>query len=296
MINLGHHGGGVAAAVITIALLCSGPGRGGDSVPVPNHAGEISATRDAVIPAQTFRCEALGREVNYSAYVPAGAPPAGGWPLVMLLHGAGRNHRTIPDDATCRALVLKQKFAIVFPDGKLGWYLDSPVEPKSRYQSMLRELLTHARHTLPVSSKPERTGICGWSMGGYGSMRFAETFPDEVSAVATTIALLDFPNPSLPKEQNFPVSALFGKAPDLWPALNCITNVEPLRGKSLLIVCARGAFDAQMNRNFHARLESAGIAHTFKEVEGAHLFPTVQATLPLLFDFLESHLTSPIPG
>ena len=296
MIILGHHGGGVAAVVITIVLLCGGPARGGDSVPVPNHAGEISATGDAVIPAQTFRSDALGREVSYSAFVPAGAPPDGGWPLVILLHGAGRNHRPIPEDATCRALVLKQKFAIVFPDGKLGWYLDSPVEPKSRYQSMLRELLTHARHTLPVSSKPERTGICGWSMGGYGSMRFAETFPDEVSAVATTIALLDFPNPSLPKEQNFPVSALFGKAPDLWPALNCITHVEPLRGKSLLIVCARGAFDAQMNRNFHARLESAGIAHTFKEVEGAHLFPTVQATLPLLFDFLESHLTSPIPG
>jgi S-formylglutathione hydrolase FrmB len=275
------------------ALLFGAPAGGSDGGTPINQAGTTSsATSDAVIPAQTFRCEALGREVNYSAFVPAGAPPDGGWPLVMLLHGAGRNHRTIPDDPTCRVLVLKQKFVIVFADGKLGWYLDSPVEPKSRYQSMLRELLADARHALPVSSKPERTGICGWSMGGYGSMRFAEAFPGEVSAVATTIALLDFPNPSLPREQNFPVSPLFGKAPNSWPAFNCITDVEPLRGKSLLIVGARGAFDAQMNRNFHARLDSAGIAHTFKEVEGAHDFPTVQATLPMLFDFLASHLTS----
>ena len=274
----------IIVALLSAALLLGGLAR----------AEDTAVTGDAVIRAATFRCEALGRDVNYSAFVPEGAAPDGGWPLVMLLHGAGRNHRTIPDDATCRALVLKQKFVIVLADGGLGWYLDSPVEPKSRYQSMLRELLTHARHALPVSSKPERTGICGWSMGGYGSMRFAESYPDEVSAVATTIALLDFPNPSLPKERNYPVSPLFGKDASSWPALNCITDVEPLRGKSLLIVSARGAFDVQMNRNFHARLDSMGITHTFQEVDGAHDFPTVQATLPMLFDFLRKHLASPL--
>ena len=272
---------GVSASAFAIALFFCGLAWAGES-PI----------NDAVIRARTFHCEALGRDVSCSVFVPEGASPDGGWPLVMLLHGAGRNDRTIPDDADCRALVLRQKFAIVFADGGLGWYLDSPVEPKSRYQSMLRELLENARRTLPVSSRPERTGVCGWSMGGYGAMRFAERFPDQVGAVATTIALLDFPNPSLPKEQNFPVSALFGEAPGSWPALSCMTDVEPLRGKALLIVAARGAFDARMNRNFHARLDSAGIAHTFEEVDGGHDFPTVRATLPMLFDFLGERLRS----
>jgi S-formylglutathione hydrolase FrmB len=253
----------------------------------------LPASDTTAIRAQVFQSEALGREVSYSTFVPVGVPPEGGWPLVMLLHGAGRNHRTIADDAVCRAVVLRQKFVIVFADGKLGWYLDSPVDPKSRYQSMLRELIAHARRTLPISPKPERTGICGWSMGGYGAMRFAETFPGEIGAVATSIALLDFPNPQLPKAENYAVSPLFGTDESAWLKSNCMTDVAPLRGKPILFVTGKDAFDAQMNRNFHAKLEAAGIAHTFREVDGAHVFRTVQETLPVLLDFFGEKLASP---
>lgn len=241
-------------------------------------------------PARKFHSAALGRDVDYSAFIPEDKPPSGGWPLVLLLHGAGRNHRTIVDDQQCRAELMKHKMVVVFADGGQSWYLDSPVEPASRYQSMLHELLAHARQELLVSSKPERTGICGWSMGGYGAMRFAQAFPKEVGAVATTIALLDFPNPSLPKEQNYPVSPLFGGDRTAWAKLNCMSDVEPLRGKPLLIITAGDAFDAQMNRNFHARLDAVGIAHEYREVAGAHDFPTVQATLPILLQFLEKNL------
>jgi len=253
----------------------------------------LAASDAAAIHAQVFQCEALGRDVSCSTFVPIGNPPEGGWPLVLLLHGAGRNHRTIAEDAVCRGVVLRQKFVIVFADGKLGWYLDSLADPKSRYQSMLRELLAHARRTQPVSAKPERTGICGWSMGGYGAMRFAETFPGEIGAVATSIALLDFPNPRLPKAQNYTVSPLFGADESAWPQFNCMTDVAPLRGKPILFVTGKDAFDAEMNRNFHARLEAAGIAHTFREVDGTHTFRTVQETLPVLLDFFGEKLASP---
>ena len=241
-------------------------------------------------PARTFRSDALGREVDYSAFIPDGAAPAGGWPLVLLLHGAGRNHRSIVDDERCCTELAKHKMVVVFPDGALGWWLDSPAEPASRYQSMLRELLVHVRQTLPVSSQPERTGICGWSMGGYGAMRFAETFPGDVGAVATIIGLLDFPNVALPKERNFPVSPLFGQAPADWARLNCINHIEPLRGKSLLILSATNAFDATMNHNFHQALDSAGIRHEFREAPGTHDFAAVQAALPAALDYLQEKL------
>jgi pimeloyl-ACP methyl ester carboxylesterase len=186
------------------------PAAGCDNVILQGNQEAAPNALSAEIPAHTFQCQALGRMVEYSAYIPKGTPPAGGWPLVLLLHGDGRNHRTIADDTASRVLVLQQKFAIVFADGQRGWYIDSQADPASRYQSMLRELLDHVRHKLPVSSNVQSTGICGWSMGGYGAMRFAQTFPAEIGAVATSIALLDFPNPHLPKEENYPVSSLFG--------------------------------------------------------------------------------------
>jgi S-formylglutathione hydrolase FrmB len=266
------------------------PTDGCEAVTIRDNVGAEVQQNTASTPARTFHSAALGRDVDYSAYIPADEPPRGGWPLVLLLHGAGRNHRSVVDDERCRDELTKCKLVVVCADGAQGWYLDSPVEPASRYQSMLRELLAIARQTLPVSAKPERTGICGWSMGGYGAMRFAEAFPSEVRAVATTIALLDFPNPRLPREQNFPIAPLFGGERNTWAKYNCMTDVEPLRGKRLLIVTAGNAFDVQMNRNFHARLDAAGIAHEFREVPGAHDFRTVQTTLPILFDFLEKKL------
>ena len=266
------------------------PTVGCENVTIRGNVGAEVQQSTAQFPARKFHSAALGREVDYSVFIPAGEAPAGGWPLVMLLHGAGRNHRTIADDERCRVELVKHKMVVVFADGALGWWLDSPVEPASRYQSMLRELLDVACAELPVSRDAKRTGICGWSMGGYGAVRFAETFPNEVSAVATTIALLDFPNPQLPKEQNFPVSPLFGAEQSKWSQFNCITGVESLRGKPLLIIAAKDSFDAQMNRNFHTRLDAVGITHDFREVAGGHDFPTVLATLPGMLEFLERNL------
>jgi hypothetical protein len=60
----------------------------------------------------------------------------------------------------------------------------------------------------------------------------------------------------------------------------------------VLFITGKAAFDAQMNRNFDAALTAAGIAHTFREVDGAHDFGTVRATLPALFDFLDKQLVS----
>jgi S-formylglutathione hydrolase FrmB len=55
-------------------------------------------------------------------------------------------------------------------------------------------------------------------------------------------------------------------------------------------VSASQAFDAQMNRNFHAKLQSAGVPHTFREIDGGHVFSAVQATVPMLFEFMAAHL------
>ena len=47
-----------------------------------------------------------------------------------------------------------------------------------------------------------------------------------------------------------------------------------------------------MNRNFPARLGAVGIACDFPAVPGAHDFPAVQATLPILLQFLANPIDS----
>ena len=140
-----------------------------------------------------------------------------------------------------------------------------------------------------MSPLPERTGICGWSMGGYGAIRFAEAFPDQIRAVASGIGLLDYPSKDLPVKE-FGVADCFGKDTALWPSFNCMTNAEKLRGIDILVIAAKEAWDYQMNLNFHARLEKLGIKHDYREISGGHTFQSVQESLPQWFEFMNNHL------
>lgn len=251
---------------------------------------EQGSVPDHVIVAKSFRCEALDRAVNYSVYLPEGPVPQGGWPLVLLLHGAGRHHRAIADDPLCRALVLAQPFAIVFPDGG-GFYTDSPVDAKLRHQSAIHELLALMRRELPVCARPEKTGICGWSMGGYGAIRFVESFPKDVRVVASGIGLLDYPNKDWPI-QEFGVDPRFGNDPEQWGHFNCMTHAEALRGHDILIVAATEAWDYPQNERFHRRLLELDIAHEYRRIAGAHTFPSVRACMPAWFDFMTRRWTA----
>jgi S-formylglutathione hydrolase FrmB len=226
---------------------------------------------------------ALGRSVAYSLIVPDGAPPAGGWPLVLLLHGRGRDHRTVAGDPRWAAVLAAQPFATACPHGEDGWYCDSPVDPAARYGSALREVLDHLRATAPVSADPARTGVAGWSMGGYGAVRCAETVP--VGAVASIIGLLDFPT----EASEYPVPAHFGP-PETWSAQNPLTHAGRLRGTHILLLAGRDAWDYPMNRAFHARLDALDIAHDYEELPGGHVWDTVANALPRVLGFMAGAL------
>jgi len=234
-----------------------------------------------MIETRECNCGALAKVWPYSVFIPDEAAPPGGWPVLLVLHGAGRNHRTVIDAPELRADIERRRLVIVFPNGAVSFYL-------AHYQSMLAELLALAGATLPVDRR--RAGICGWSMGGFGAVRFAEDFPEQIVAVGSLIGLLDYPNPALPAEQNYGFPPVVGTDPAHWQAVNCMTNAARLRGRPVGIMTAHGAFDYRMNVNFHERLEALGIAHRYEVMKGAHDWPTVARGLPRLLDFMATVL------
>lgn len=229
----------------------------------------------------------MGRAHRYAVRLPDGAcPSADGWPLLLLLPGRGRDPQVLFDAASpFEQIQWPAGLAIVVPAGEEGWYIDSAVIPVSRYQTMLRELLVLARCTLSLAAAPARTTIAGWSMGGFGAVRFALDCPQDVGVVVSMIGLLDYPNPSLPV---YPVAPVFGAAPENWPAFNCMTDAGRLRGKSILLCAARKDWTYPMSVNFRARLEQLGIACAYREYGGTHSVETVAAMLPDVFQFIEA--------
>lgn len=230
-------------------------------------------------PSRVFHSAAADREVPYSFHLPAGDAPAHGWPLVLLVHGMGRNHRTIADDAEAAALAQTCPFAIVFSDGH-----DYPGPQHAGFKFVLRELLDVARRELPVSPASRQTGICGWSMGGYTALRFAEAFPEEVHAVATGIGVLDPPEPDAAPRDAF-------RADDpLAGAFSPLPHAERLRGHAILIVGGQDDSYRGENQRMVARLETLGIPHRFVELPGGHTFATVRSCLPHWFGFMAETL------
>ncbi len=252
-----------------------------------------------MITEHAWDCAALQRRVPYCLHLPDAAPPPDGWPTLLLLHGRGRHHRSVVDAPDTGPLLAAQPYAVLCPNGGDGWYLDLDgpgAPPAHRYQTMLRELLTLARTRHPLARVPARTAVTGWSMGGYGAVRFAVDHPEAITAVSSIIGLLDFPNPALPAADNYAVPACFGRDPAAWPARNCLVTAERLRGKAFCLVAGRTAFDYRMNANFHARLTALGLAHEYVELDGGHTWATVAAAFPRVFAFTRTVFGAASPG
>lgn len=237
-----------------------------------------------------YNSAALGRSVDFSVVLPAGQPPAVGYAVLMVLHGLGRNHHTLLDNSETLALLKAQHSLIVLPDSRKGWWIDSPVSG-DKYDSMLLEVITEVERRYPVSRSPAEWGVVGWSMGGFGTMHFAEHHPDLVSFAGTVIGLLDFPRTKgLPEGQRFPVDVkVFGADAKEWQKVNPSRHVGSLKGKKLVIVIGEQSFDRTMNENFLRAARNEGLEPEVHRIEGAHVFSTVEHGLQILLPCAEAH-------
>jgi len=228
-----------------------------------------------------FRSRVLGQDKRLVVVLPAKYQAQGpAWPVVYFLHGAGRHCRTLVDNAVTRQALLDAPFVTVHPDGGAGWWIDSPVDSKSRYQSHVTEVIALAEANFNVAGEPAKRGLGGWSMGGYGALLYAEAHPGQFRALATLLPLADFPNPALPKDQNHSIPPVLGRDPALWPSFNPLHAADKLKATAIFHVTGSDAFDRTMNERLHQRLTDLSIPHTFLLKPGRHMWPFVEQTLP----------------
>ncbi|KAA0143113.1 hypothetical protein FYZ48_01715 [Gimesia chilikensis] len=202
---------------------------------------------------------------------------------LVILHGRGRHERSLVDDKLIRQQLLDSGLFVILPDGDDGWYLNSPVRQQDVYETYLQEVLTKMANEYDLPEKKQQWAIAGWSMGGYGCVRFAERHPGRFAAVSSMIGLLDFPRNGLPTGQSYKVPVeRFGADEVEWNKFNPLNQAEKLRGSSLLIITADQAFDRTMNEHFRDRLTALELPHQYVELKGGHTFPVVRAALPLV--------------
>ena len=116
--------------------------------------------------------ELRGRLQPYAVYVPAKPAPAAGYGLTLLLHSLGANYNQFSDSRNQSQLGDRGKGSIVItPEGRGpdGWYYGhAGADTFEAWADAAR------RYRL----NPAWTSISGYSMGGYGTYKFASQFPD----------------------------------------------------------------------------------------------------------------------
>ncbi len=241
-----------------------------------------------------MRSPSMGQIVSFSVVFPADYTTNGvSSSVVYLLHGAGRDHLSLVTFDTTRQILLDAPFVTVMPNGGGGWWIDSPTVDESKYETLVTETIAAAEQVLNVAQNPASRGITGWSMGGFGAMRYAQRHSDQFAGVATILGLVDFPNWDLPSEQNHSVPSIFGGSREMQESFNPLPHAEDVLSMEVMLLTADDAFDFTMNENFHHRLQEMDKEHEYIVFEGAHTFSIVEQSLPYVVEFFTENLEEP---
>jgi GNAT superfamily N-acetyltransferase len=175
-----------------------------------------------------------------------------------------------------RLLPLAEHACLAFVEGGKRWYLDSPVDSRSRGESAFLAALRAVESRYAAGGSRDNRAICGFSMGGFGAMYLAARHPDLFASASSILGPLDI-EPLCP---DYPgLRALLGDDPNMWREYNPAAHVAALRNVRLLVTTGDEAWDRPMGRRFVEACRARGILAAYRQQPGAHDVGFVAAQL-----------------
>jgi S-formylglutathione hydrolase FrmB len=193
-------------------------------------------------------------------------------PVLVLLHGYGgdfaswvRNSDQLPG--------LADEYGVVFvaPDAGNSWYFDTDAEgrPWCGETFPALELISFLREDFGLASRPERTAICGLSMGGHGAFRLALQHPESFGVIGSLSGVVYLAESKIAEE----VTREFGGGDPLFLDTASVwarpERLAPFSGR-IYIDCGYDDHLYRSNTYFHTLLMANDIQHLWMERPGAH--------------------------
>lgn len=220
--------------------------------------------------------EALQKETAFNVLMPAEAEPGQRYPVMYLLHGAWGSYVDWAAKTDIEKYAEQYEFIIVMPDGgQFGWYVDSPVEATSAYETYItRELVQTVDRLLPTISSREGRSLCGLSMGGHGALSLAAKHPDLYSCASSLSGILRIA--AHPEKYHIENRlGAFEAHRDRWEANSVYELSERFVGADVRLLFDVGVKDTKTgafedSRQCHERFTELGLEHVYREFPGTH--------------------------
>lgn len=234
-----------------------------------------------------YYSECMKRNVSFGVYLPNDFEPKKDSPYykrptkaLFLLHGySGDAWNWVPE-----YLSKKYNFAVITPNGENGFWLDQEATGFKYCTFVGDELVKYMRRTFNLCLTREDTYIMGLSMGGFGAIHTALTFPETFGKlVGMSSALILYRIAARDVATLYSGFAnweyythIFGDPDKLLESdINPETLIKKLLAKGqelpeINLSCGTEDFLLENNRAFHQFLIDNGVEHTYMESAGGH--------------------------
>jgi enterochelin esterase-like enzyme len=141
------------------------------------------------LPSPAFASDenAETEELSYNLYLPAGYESEGAtrYPVLYLLHGSGGDSESWDDfwpilDRMIAEGTIPPVIAVA-PITNNSYWVDSASFGAAE-SAVIEDLIPHIDATLPTIAQREGRALVGFSMGGYGALRYALAYPQTFAA------------------------------------------------------------------------------------------------------------------
>ena len=233
----------------------------------------------------------VGRLPRVNVLLPDGYDTSRRYPVLFLLHDGGENYSTFNAKYDIRNHTAGRSLIVVMPDGgAAGWYCDpesSNVGPCNWETFHIKELIPWGDATFATTGQPSGRAISGFSMGGFGALKYAAKYPELFGSVSSHSGPADLriQDGAVVHWANFTAGATDLKGGTIYgipwdrarvSADNPVEHVESYRGKRIFLVSGTDSDRYESivlpsQRSFEKALDGAGIGYEHYEDTGAHI-------------------------